>query len=475
MFRRLLDWIAGKEETQVPAAKTRGERRLFRRVGIEGATVLLEGQGPYAVTDLSYGGLRASTGESSLPPEAVVEGVLQVGLTRFRVPLTVRNHGEGRTGFGFDHRAPGTTRAISDYLRPAIVGASLREVTAVPFLPPTPQTRVRWFQGDEGTQVFVLEDLAGRVLQSELHFLDYLVLWEEGPRRLRVGRLQRGTSRPGLGRVDPATVDYFQVPPFKALRAAHRILDACALPGEVRDPLLAGLGMELKRLQHRYLLRGREAVVALVPEARPGLSLRVVNLSLSGVAVLLDGLSPADLEWVRGEEVLEARLAVEGRAMAVRFRPAWFQAQVMGGPLEFAQEQEADRLAVYLAPRLLGQVLEEDTAPPPSLLGAMHGLRVHLYVGIHNTHVLAGVDPGGRLRKGRIAFMDQVVIHDAAGLRSYVNPHELVLPFEDDPPLHRMEVREQVDPMLKVMVRTLLCSTETMAEEPRRAWLEALG
>ncbi|RCK78959.1 MAG: hypothetical protein OZSIB_0510 [Candidatus Ozemobacter sibiricus] len=492
-FQDLLHWIVGKRPAETAGAPVAGvrERRRFQRIEVNDGLVTLGDRGPFPISNLSYGGLRFDAGASedgeasrAAPPtegkaasEAfaigqVYEARVNLHHVQLAATLKVCNVQGALVGCAFEKLSATQSRILSDILKPRIIGASLQEIDAAAIQNRDPNLRLRWFQGEDGAQIFLWQTLEGQTVKEEYYFLDYVITWDNRMQVLQTGRLrQEGGGKPGYGRIDPTSVAFFQVPSHRALKMGKVILEHATLPPGVRDPLLNGMAREERRLYHRYVLKEGEAGVKFhLGRNREG-TLSVTNLSYNGLGVLLPEQElPRGL--ARGQE-LEGELQIGAEFIRVRVQLAYVTPQVAGGFMRVLDPAQNERLAEFLAPRLLGQALEELPAPMEEKPIAPSGARGYLFVGLHNTHLLALVAPGARLVHGRIAFMDRTLNWERNALVAYACPCGVIFPRDWELPSDAVERLPEVPAELRQMCR-LMIESASLPEEVRAAWMNAL-
>ncbi|HNV69104.1 MAG TPA: PilZ domain-containing protein, partial [Candidatus Ozemobacteraceae bacterium] len=363
-FRSLIDWIAGRKAPEAATqAATGSERRRYSRLTLTDGEARVVGHEPIPVVNLSFGGVRLALPDSEKSEDWTVGKTLQatiiLGSIQFDTGMQVCNVWGREIGCSFQGSSLGVARLISDYLKPRLLGASLREIKSAQPRAVGKDLRLRWFQGDNGTEVYLWERLDGGLVKEELFFLDYCVSWEESGDGLRTARVAEGSGRQGYGRMDQSSMVFFRIPSHRALRMGQVILLSSSLPPEVRDRFLARMAQEERRLYSRYILGSEDAQIRLTLPTLSTHPLSVVNLSLHGIAFLRPEKSsltssPA-ISW-------EGVLFLNQQEIAVQFKPAFSHGNIMGGSLHFKHLAGSEAVAAYLAPRLLGQSLEEHPA-----------------------------------------------------------------------------------------------------------------
>jgi len=479
VFKHLLNWITGKpsEEAAPELAQLQSERRRFQRIGLEDGLVWLGDQGPFSILNISYGGIKfeipaVQSDGGAIPVGQVLEANIQLGNVRFATDLKICNRFDTVFGCSFVGLKPAASRLVSDFLKPHIIGASLTEIDGSRLQHHAPNLRMRWFQGEEGTQIFLWQTLEGEIVREEYYFLDYIITWNQETQVFQTGKLRPDQGKSGFGRVDPSTVVFFKVPSHRAIRMGRKILECAALPLEARDQMLANLIREEKRLYQRYIVRAGDQAPRFTPDGKPGQHLVVANLSVSGIAFLTP---EEDVGAIGGRgELLTGRLELEGGVVPIHVRIVYVTSQMIGGTLELAGTAGSDEIARFLAPRLLGQSLEELPSPLEELPQSFRSSRVYLHVGLHNTHVISAVNPDGSLLAGRIAFMDHVLVWERGGLASWKCPGGIVFPRDWELPLDILEREAAIPEHLRGICLEMIESAE-LPSEVIAAWKKVLS
>ena len=191
-FTDLLSWISGKKpETKVsPMAETR-EKRRFYRINLSEGEVFIGESGPFQLVNVSYGGVRVKVAGHELSKTAQIgqkfDSRIKLGRIQFSCSVKVCNLGKDEVGCAFENLAPAHSRMVSEYLRPRILGSSLQEINASSLQNREPNLRLRWFQGDEGAQIFLWQTLEGDVVKEEFYFFDYIITWDHSQKVLQTG------------------------------------------------------------------------------------------------------------------------------------------------------------------------------------------------------------------------------------------------------------------------------------------------
>jgi len=478
-FKNLLSWITGRrtEDAVSEPVRTQSERRRFQRIGLEDGLVWLREHGPFPILNLSYGGIKFELAQkpAEMPfPEAgqTIEAHVQLGNARLSTNLTVRNRSGTLFGCSFSGLTPASARLVSDFLKPRIIGASLAEIDSTRLQNQEPGLRMRWFQGEEGTQIFLWQSLDGELVKEEYYFFDYIITWHQQTQKLQTGRLESKQGKTGFGRIDPSTVVFFKVPSHRALRIGRKILEYATMPAEARDQMLANLMREERRLYQRYIVRAGDQAPYFTPDGAHHHHLVVANLSANGIAFL----PPEEgFGMIGGRgELLTGRLELDGSALPVHVRIVYTSRQMIVGTLELSGTTGIDEIARFLAPRLLGQSLEELPTPLDELPLSFRSSRAYLHVGLHNTHVISVVAPDGNLTAGRIVFMDHVLVRECSATTSWKCPGGIVFPRDWELPLDILEHQTAVPGHLVETCREMIDAAPLPAEVTT-AWKRAFS
>ncbi|MFZ2960227.1 MAG: hypothetical protein WA705_25375 [Candidatus Ozemobacteraceae bacterium] len=503
-FRDLIDWISGraseKKSAQAPSAQ---ERRRHLRLDLSGGEVMIGKQGPYPLANLSYGGLRFCCNRLADFPGilsgALFEATICLGQVQLSTKLKACNLTPQEIGCAFELLSPAHARLLGDFLKPRILGSSLKEITGGTMRNESPDLRLRWFQGEEDTQIYLWETLEGNIVKEEFYFFDYLIRFDASRSSLQTGSRREKEGKLGYGRIDQSAVAFFQVPSHRALKIGRLILESANLPPAARDHLLACITREERRLYQRYMSSSVGGLRFLLdqPELKP---LTVANLSLTGIAFLVneetsgeasstesrdigqtgvgDDISAgtgagirASPNPVRGE--LSGTLELGQNRLPALVRLIYHHREVLGGSLHLLNEADMEILAAFLAPRLLGQSLEELPPPSEEYPFAPPGARSYLFVGFHNTHLLALIGSGRRLVTGRIAFMDRLLTFERGKLSAWHSEQGVVFPSDWELPLETVKRLDQPPVELVEICRCILTEAK-IPEEVREAWIKAL-
>jgi len=476
-FQNLLNWISGRSPVgQTRTTASQSERRRFQRIDLAEGKLTIGSEGSFPINNISYGGVRIDLRHPELlgnfPSGRVFEGRIDLLSIHFATRFKVCNVVENFVGCSFDNLSSAHSRIVSEFMKPRIIGASLQEINASTLQNRDPGLRLRWFQGDEGAQIFLWQTLNGGTVKEEYYFLDYLITWDNVKHLLQTGRISDSGGKAGFGRIDPSSVAFFQVPSHRALKMGKVILENAGLPIEAVAPLLNGISREERRLYFRYVLKENDSNLRFYPgKSREGF-FRVANLSFNGLALALpEGEQAAELE--RGQE-LEGELQIGERFITVQVRLSYSAPQLIGGNMRILDPDKTEILAGFLAPRILGQSLEELPAPMEEEVPfAPSGSRSYLFVGLHNTHILSLIAPGNRLVNGRIVFMDKVVRWEHSLLTAYSCPRGIIFPRDWDLPHELVEPIPTLSPET-VAVCSQMIEAARIPEEMRKAWEKVL-
>lgn len=475
-FRDLLNWISGRTAPVAPVAVSQPERRRFQRIDLGEGGLTIGQEGTFPIANISYGGVRIDLKRPEagvyFPVGRLFLGQVALQNLQFTTQFKVCNVIGTLVGLAFESLSTAHSRIVSEFMRPRILGASLQEINSATLQNRDPGLQLRWFQGEEGTQIFLWQTLDGGTVKEEYYFLDYVITWDNQKHLLQTGRLRDSSGKAGFGRIDPSAVAFFQVPSHRALKMGRVILENATLPREVLDPLLNGISREERRLYFRYVLKeGDDGLRFFFGKNREG-SLKIANLSFNGLALVVpDGEVVAELD--RGQE-LEGELQIGEQFLPVHVQLAFASKQVVGGHMRLLDPGKSEFLAAYLAPRILGQSLEELPAPMEEEVPfAPSGSRSYLHVGLHNTHILSLVAPGTRLVSGRIVFMDKVVCWERSLLTAYACPCGIVFPRDWDLPHELVEKLPDLTPEIQAICFQMIAAA-ALPEEVRKAWEKVL-
>jgi hypothetical protein len=440
-FTDLLNWISGRtSENTVAKAESARERRRFYRIDFADGKMAIPGVGECEIVNASYGGVRVKIG--TIPVEKFRNGeCLQASITlgraKFTTNVKICNCFNGELGCSFEELTSAHARILSDFLKPRILGTSLQEINASALQNHDPTMTLRWFQGEDGAQIFLWQTLDGGLIKEEFYFCNYLISFDQKQKTMQIGAVKDDSvGKTGFGRIDQNSIVFFRIPSHRALKMGRIILESSTLPAEAKDQLLASILREERRLYNRYVVGEGDGIVKFKQEN--GAELTVVNLSLRGIAFLLPESAGCGQELLKNG-TMTGGLEIHGQIFPATVRLVYCHEHVLGGSLALLHEHENELLAAYLGPRLLGQSLEE--VPPPGEMRphTPQGSKASLFLGVHNTHVLLLVSPKQSLLYARMAFMDFVAVYDRGALGVYRCPADIILPTDWELPLESLE------------------------------------
>ncbi|MBF0546650.1 MAG: PilZ domain-containing protein [Candidatus Riflebacteria bacterium] len=480
-FRDLLKWISGSgkeiSEGSVSTAGTTNRRRHLR-LELPDATISIGGKGPFQIQNLSFGGVRFSRkvklkeGEQvfSCNLEDKIHVVVTLASIRFPANIIVKNLSSDSIGCSFVDLTTGNSRILGDFLKPRILAKSVHEISVGSMKEKDSELQMRWFQGDENTQIFIWEGKNGEPAKVEFYFMNYLIKMDQ-EKRFQTGKKKETTGEIGYGRGDSASVAFFQTPSQKALKIGQAILETASIPKLVKDRMVKRIEQEERRLYQRYFPENDEALffVCDVPE---GKKLAIANLSLQGIAFLHnEELSSTQLP-VQGE--ISGLLNLAGVSLKIVVKLVYQYKQVIGGKMKMEDESATEILAGFLAPRILSQSLEESQPPVEEYPFAPPGARPYLFVGRHNTHILALLAPGGRLVAGRISFREMIICFERGKILVFRSDHGIVFPSEWEIPMESVEQLPDFPEDVKVVCLEILKSSK-IPDDVRKAWVNAIS
>lgn len=475
-FTDLLRWIFDREqESDAPAATAPKEHRASPRLSFDQGVVQVLGVGDFPLVNVSQGGLALHTRDHPIlaraPAGMVLPAKIRLGSVFFETDLKVVALEGGDVGCAFGTLPPAHSRALADFLKPRILGRSLREIDATALKATGPALRLRWFQGDEGTQLFFWTDGDEGPERLEFYFLDSLVSCEKRGMNLRTAYVRTQALGP-VGPADRAAIAYHPSPSYRVVRLGRTIVEHSSLPAPIKSLLEDILFREEKCSFSRVVMADRDRNVAFEMETRTGsLALPVVSLSSTSMTLLPPEALP--LKDIIEGDVYQGMLRLPDRMLALTFKVLFRQDYLLGGSLKLIRPCDVEALSAFLAPRLLGKSLEPLPAPAESKPFAPQGSRASLFVGIHNTHLLSLVVPPDRLAYGRLVFCDRAVVYDRHSLTAFACPQGFIFPTEWDVPQGSLERIPSDDPALLAIIHEILQSAR-LPEEVRSSWATAL-
>lgn len=469
-FSKLIKWLSRTEKREADTAVATREKRRFQRIDLGGCHAFIGEEGPFSVENLSFGGLRLNLKNwsdiGSIQKSDLLSCRLQLCEVQIIVELQIKNIFSPFVGFSF-HQIQATEAAIiSDFLKPRIIGFSMREIDGAKLRSEHPDLKMRWFQGDDGTQIFLWQTKDGENRIQEFYFLDYVVSWNKNEAGIKTGTIKskKGGS---YGRISHDSVVFFRVPSYRALKLGRVILESACLPAEAIDNLVKEILAEEKRLYHRYIIK--EGNIVFSPHDQPELKISVVNLSTTGIALLVDeNFSPKPGTEIHGT------LQLMSERVNLNVGLIYRRNSIIGGSIRETTTHAAVTLEKFLAPRLLAQYLEN--VPPPAEMPAYAppSARSYLFTGLHNTHILALIDSAnGKLVCGRIAFMDRAISVRRNKISELHCPEGLIFPGDWETDISMIRAAESVSPEVVELCREIIAAA-AIPEELLKAWQQAL-
>jgi hypothetical protein len=121
----------------------------------------------------------------------------------------------------------------------ALWGASMREIDPGSLLPDEDGAKVRWFLGDNGTELFVWSHADAAPHHLQLVFARVSVEWSTD-RGLITGTFKSGGTSSG-GRYDPYLLSTGEQTDLEVCESARKLLEKCTVDPAVLAPLVAAL------------------------------------------------------------------------------------------------------------------------------------------------------------------------------------------------------------------------------------------
>lgn len=137
---------------------------------------------------------------------------------------------------------------IRNILTPQFLGESLHEINSS-VMADEKKGNVRWWQGKGDTNIFVWSDEQG-IYQLQIVFMDSILEWKRGS-DMRQGELKGEAAKPGLGRVDPHYIVFYEDQDCGLLEKALSLITSSSVEAGVRD----FISDEIKKTSSRSLLR----------------------------------------------------------------------------------------------------------------------------------------------------------------------------------------------------------------------------
>lgn len=470
-FSRMMNWILGRASTPEAVEKVaQAERRVSPRLNYADGVVEIIGTGEFPLIDLAQGGLALCPKEhpnlADLKPGMLLPAKILLGSIFLETDLKVCSAHDNNIGCAFGNMPAGHYRVLNDFLKPRMLGASLRETRSR-------ESGLRCFQGDDETQILFWTDPEGAFEKAEFYFFDYVICFDGKARSLRTGftpnQLQGARNH---GNTCPGTHLYHETPSYRALKIGHGIFESAALPEDIYLTLASIMYREEKCTFNRVLLGEKDRNVTFeFTDAAKTTSLRVASLCSTAISVLLPDDAPQ--EKIPQGTLLNGILRLPDRALPAVFKVVFQHDFLIGGGLKLLHESDRDSFASFLLPRLLGKSLELIDSPAETKPFAPRGSRVSLSVGIHNTHLLSLLMPPDKLLYGRLVFSDRIIIWDKESLSAFECPLGFVFPSDWDLALNNRDKFPHDDPVLLNTVKEILQNAR-LPEDVLAAWKKAL-
>lgn len=467
----MMNWVLGRETIPVPVEKVpQSERRVSPRLNYSDGVVEIIGAGEFPLIDLAQGGLAICTKEhpglADLKPGMLLPAKILLGSVFLETDLKICSANDHKIGCAFGNMPAGHYRVMNDFLKPRMLGASLREIRSR-------ETGLRSFQGDDETQILFWARPEGGFDKAEFYFLDYIICFDGKTNSLRTGftpnQFQGGRNH---GIALPGTHSFHETPSYRALKFGHRIFESASLPEDIYLTLAGIMYREEKCSFSRVLLGEKDRNITFeFTNASQTLSLRVISLCSTAISVVLPDDSTH--EKIPQGTILNGILRLPDQAMPAVFKVVYQHDFLIGGGLKLQQEKDRDIFSSFLLPRLLGKSLELIDSPAETMPFAPRGSRVSLSVGIHNTHLLSLLMPPDKLLYGRLVFSDRIIIWDKESLAAFECPLGFVFPSDWDTALNNRDRLPHDDPVLIYTVKEILQSAR-LPEDVLKAWENVL-
>ena len=121
----------------------------------------------------------------------------------------------------------------------ALWGGSMREIDPSSLIPDEDGARVRWYLGDNGTELFAWSHGQAAPHHLQLVFARVSVEWST-QRGLITGTFKTGSTSSG-GRYDPYLLSVGQEVDPEVCDSARKLLESCSIDGKVTAPLVSAL------------------------------------------------------------------------------------------------------------------------------------------------------------------------------------------------------------------------------------------
>ncbi|GAB4278540.1 MAG: hypothetical protein Kow0029_21880 [Candidatus Rifleibacteriota bacterium] len=465
---KILSWLSSTEKNNSSEALTYSDRRKFQRLNLNDCRVFIGDHGPFEVLNLGFGGLRFDISSFEQIGDLKIGQKLNCDIFLENIVINnrviVKNLVGNSIGCAFSNLSTTESRVLKDFIKPRILGISIREIESSKLHNNNQELQMRWFQGTDGIQIFLWQTHDGQHVMQEFYFLNYFMSWENKSETFKTGII-KSPKFTGFGQISPDAIAFYKVPPYRALKLGHTILKYSDLPDIAKEKLINEISKEERRLFHRYLVK--ESGIKFCPVDFPALSLEVLNLSQSGIALLKN----PRINVLKGNK-LSGTLKLAKNQLQATIEIAYVENQCCGGNLGICKEN-IEKYSTFLAPRLLAQYLEKVPATIEIPRFAHPQARVFLYTGIHNSHILSLVSPEGELIAGRIAFIDKALNFYQNKLIEYECKERTILPCEWEIPKHLVNAESKPE-KASVEFCTELIKISELEQEVKKAWLEVL-
>lgn len=467
-FIDLMNWIIGREsaktETEVSKAKT--NRRVATRLNFSNGVVHIQGVGDFPLIDLAQRGLSLNPLEQSIlanpQPGMILPSKIRLGTNFLETDLKVCYLESGKIGCSFGQLSLGHSRILNDFLKPCLLGASLREIRSK-------EENLKWFESNDSCQLFYWKDSNGVFDKAELYFMDYAIAFDGKSNSLRTGSFRLPFGAGGTKFFpDKSTIVFYATPSYRILKMAHLFFNYATLPEEIYLNLASIAFREEKCSFNKVLFGEKDKSITFDFSDEFGeAKLKIASLCSTAMSALLP--DPPPKRTFKPGTVLSGILNLPEHSLPASLKVVFQQDFLLGGGLRLQNTDDSEFLAAFLAPRLLGKSLE--ALPPPAEIKPFSpgGTQSFLYVGINNTHLLSLVLHPKKLLYGRLAFNDRVVIWDRNSLNMYSFPQGLVFPYDWDILTLNHEELANDDPTLIETVREILNSSN-ISSELKEAW-----
>ncbi|PKL43342.1 MAG: hypothetical protein CVV41_09795 [Candidatus Riflebacteria bacterium HGW-Riflebacteria-1] len=468
-FNQMMNWILGRPSPELPTASLpqQEERRISPRLNYADGVVQVLGVGDFPLVDLAQGGLSLNTRDHPIlaNPQSgmLLPAKICLGSVFFETDLRVCSLRHNEIGCAFGSMPAGHSRVLNDFLKPRTLGTSIREIRAT-------EANLRWFQGNEETQIYFWSKPEGGLDKADFYFMDYLISFDGKDNSLKTGFVRTPFwSGGGRGLPEEGTIAYHETPSYRALKLGHIIFEHASLPEDIYLNLASIMYREEKCTFSRVILgeKDRNITFEFSDESGP-VVLRVASLCSTAISALLPDATVK--RKIPQGTLLNGALRLPDRVISATFKVVFQHDFLLGGGLKLQNPEDAECFASFLTPRILGKSLESIAAPAETKPFAPHGSWTSLYVGIHNTHLLSLVMRfDSSLLYGRLVFSDRVILWDKSALSAFSCPQGIIFPSDWDIVTSNREKITHDDPALLTTIREILQSAR-ISQEVRNAW-----